>query len=122
MYDKWNVRNEKKKGCLKIHIAVNTKTKDVLALEVIDEKVHGGKVMCKLVDHVLKQNNVTDAADMRQMSKQWKMAHMTVQGFQISSKENGSAGNQGKEELHHLLQKQQDEEQRLDSKLKIFPD
>jgi hypothetical protein len=52
--DKWSA---KKKGYLKIHVAVNTKTKEILALEVTDEKVHDGKVMCKLVDHILKQNN-----------------------------------------------------------------
>ncbi len=52
--DKWFV---KKKGYLKIHIAVNIKTKEILALEVTDDKVHDGKMMCKLVDHILKQNN-----------------------------------------------------------------
>jgi len=37
--DKWNIK--KKKGYLKIHIAVNIKTKEILAfLEVTDEKVH----------------------------------------------------------------------------------
>jgi len=52
--DKWFV---KKKGYLKIHVAVNTKTKEILALEVTDEKVHDGKVLCRLVDRILKQNN-----------------------------------------------------------------
>ncbi len=55
MYDKWNIR--KKKGYLKIHIAVNIKTKEILALEVTDEKSHDGKVMPKLIEHVLKINN-----------------------------------------------------------------
>ena len=36
MSDKWNI---KKKGYLKIHIAVNIKTKEILALEVTDKKV-----------------------------------------------------------------------------------
>jgi len=36
MQEKWNIRN-KKKGYLKIHIAVNIKTKEILAfLEVTD--------------------------------------------------------------------------------------
>jgi hypothetical protein len=52
--DKWFV---KKKGYLKIHVAVNVKTKEILALEVTDEKVHDGKMMCRLVDCMLKQNN-----------------------------------------------------------------
>jgi hypothetical protein len=52
--DKWFV---KKKGYLKIHVAVNVKTKEILALDVTDEKVHDGKMMCRLVDCMLKQNN-----------------------------------------------------------------
>ncbi len=50
MSDKWNI---KKKGYLKIHVAVNIKTKEILALEVTDEKVHDGKMMKKLVNQVL---------------------------------------------------------------------
>jgi hypothetical protein len=33
--DKWNIR---KKGYLKIHVAVNVNTKEILSLEVTDEK------------------------------------------------------------------------------------
>jgi transposase len=55
-YDKWNTQN-KKKGYLKIHVAVNIKTKEILALEVTDERVHDGKVMDKLIEHVLKNSN-----------------------------------------------------------------
>jgi hypothetical protein len=55
--DKWSV---KKKGYLKIHVAVNVKTKEILALEVTDEKVHDGKVLCRLVDRILKQNNAVN--------------------------------------------------------------
>ena len=40
---------KKKKGYLKIHVAVNTKTKEILALEVTDERVHDGRVMYKLL-------------------------------------------------------------------------
>ncbi len=56
MQDKWNVRN--KKGYLKIHIAVNIETKEILALEVTDEKVHDGKVMEQLVEQVLENKNI----------------------------------------------------------------
>ena len=55
MQEKWQVK--KKKGYLKIHIAVNIKTKEILALEVTDEKVHDGKIMPKLIEHILKNNN-----------------------------------------------------------------
>jgi hypothetical protein len=54
MQEKWNLR--KKKGYLKIHIAVNIKTKEILALEVTDEKSHDGKVMPKLIEHILENN------------------------------------------------------------------
>lgn len=50
MNEKWNVQ---KRGYLKIHVAVNIKTKEILALEVTDEKVHDGKILRKLVNHVL---------------------------------------------------------------------
>ena len=32
-----------RKGYLKIHVAVNIKTKEILALEVTNEKVHDGR-------------------------------------------------------------------------------
>jgi hypothetical protein len=49
MSDKWNI---KKKGYLKIHIVVNIKTKEILALDITDEKVHDGKMLRKLVNQV----------------------------------------------------------------------
>jgi hypothetical protein len=42
MQDKLNVKN--KKGYLKIHVVVDIKTKQILALEVTDEKVHDSKL------------------------------------------------------------------------------
>ncbi len=51
MDEKWNVLN--RKGYLNIHVAVNIKTKEILALEVTDEKVHDGRMLKKLVNHVL---------------------------------------------------------------------
>ena len=46
-----------KKDYLKIHVAVNIKTKEILVLEVTDEKVHDGKVMEQLVEQVLENNH-----------------------------------------------------------------
>ena len=59
MTDKWYTQNKskKKKGYLKIHIAVNVKTKEIFALEVTDEKIHDGKEMKALVEHGLERNN-----------------------------------------------------------------
>ena len=53
--EKWQLK--KKKGYIKIHIAVDIKTKEILALEVTDEKVHDGKIMPKLIEHILENNN-----------------------------------------------------------------
>jgi len=53
IFDKWGDVRKQKKGYLKIHVAVNIKTREIRALEVTDEKVHDGKVMRKLVKHVL---------------------------------------------------------------------
>jgi hypothetical protein len=61
MQDKWKKKKKKKKkkkGYLKIHIAVEVKTKEILALEVTNEKVHNGRIiMPKLIEHILKNNN-----------------------------------------------------------------
>ena len=56
MNEKWNTQI--RKGYLKIHVAVNIKTKEILALEVTDEKLHDSKILKKLVNHVLK--NIQD--------------------------------------------------------------
>ena len=45
--------SQNKKGYLKIHVAVNIKTKEILALEVTDEKIHDSKILKKLVNNVL---------------------------------------------------------------------
>jgi hypothetical protein len=54
MQEKWQI---KKKGYIKIHVAVDIKTKEILALEVTDEKVHDGKIMPKLIEQVLENSN-----------------------------------------------------------------
>ena len=51
MRDKWNVR---KKGYLKIHIAVNVKTKKILSMKVTDEHVHDSKALPELVEYIIK--------------------------------------------------------------------
>ncbi len=56
MQDKWNV---KKKGYLKIHIAVNVKTKKILSIKVTDEHVHDSKALSELVDNIARSDNVT---------------------------------------------------------------
>jgi hypothetical protein len=51
MSEKWN--KQTKRDYLKIHVAVDIKTKQVLALEVTDEKIHDGKMLRKPVNYVL---------------------------------------------------------------------
>jgi Transposase DDE domain len=53
MREKWRV---KKKGYLKIHIAVNIKTKKILSIKVTDEHVHDSKALPELVDEAIKSN------------------------------------------------------------------
>jgi hypothetical protein len=53
MRDKWNMR---KKGYLKIHIATNVKTKEILSIKVTDEHVHDSKALPELVDDIIKSD------------------------------------------------------------------
>jgi Transposase DDE domain len=56
MNKKWNMLN--RKGYLKIHIAVDIKSKKILSMEVTaDEHVHDNKMLPRLVDNVIKSNN-----------------------------------------------------------------
>ncbi len=50
---KWN--HERK--TIPIHVAANINTKEILALEVTDKKIHYKKMMRKLVRHILYRNN-----------------------------------------------------------------
>ena len=93
--DKWFV---KKKGYLKIHVAVNVRTREILALEVTDEKVHDGKMMCRLVDRMLKQNNAVNIKTVLEDG-----AYDSNESFKLPSREKDPAGNQGKGELHHFI-------------------
>ena len=54
MRDKWNVKN--KKGYLKIHVAVNVKTKKILSMRVTDEHIHDSKALPGLVDEAIKSD------------------------------------------------------------------
>ncbi len=47
-----------KKGFLKIHIAVNVKTKKILSIKVTDEHVHDSKVLLDLVNDIVKSNKI----------------------------------------------------------------
>jgi hypothetical protein len=64
---KWKVQN--KKGYLKIHVAVNIVTKEILALEVIDEKVHDGRILKKLANHALYSSSSNSSSSESNMVK-----------------------------------------------------
>ena len=50
----------RKKGYLKIHVAVNVKTKKILSMKkVTDEHVHDSKVLPELVDNIIKSDSMT---------------------------------------------------------------
>ncbi len=49
---------------MKIHIAVNVKTKKILSIKVTDEHVHDSKPLPELVDGVIKSDSMTAAAAM----------------------------------------------------------
>ena len=53
--DKWNV---KKKEYLKIHVAVNVKSKKILSMKVTDEHVHDSKALPELVDDIIKSDKI----------------------------------------------------------------
>ena len=56
MQHKWHVR---KKGYLKIHVAVDIKKKRIPSLKITSEEVHDdGKMLNKLVDNAAENNRV----------------------------------------------------------------
>ena len=57
MKEKWNVRNNKK-GYLKIHIAVDVKTKKILSIRVTDEHIHDSKALPELIENIIASNNI----------------------------------------------------------------
>ena len=56
MRDKWHISKNNKKGYLKIHVAVNVKTKKILSMKVTDEHVHDSKALPELIDNVIKSD------------------------------------------------------------------
>jgi hypothetical protein len=60
MHDKWNV---KKKGYLKIHVAVNVKIKKILAMKVTDKHVHDRKALSELIDNVIESDKQLQLAN-----------------------------------------------------------
>ncbi|MBV9176829.1 MAG: transposase [Nitrososphaeraceae archaeon] len=59
--EKWNNNNnnnKKRRGFIKIHVAVNVRTKKILSMEVTKEDVYDdGKMLKKLVDNVVVSEN-----------------------------------------------------------------
>jgi hypothetical protein len=51
MRAKWHIKI--KKGYLKIHVAVDIKTKKILAMKVTDEHVHDSKVFAQFVENII---------------------------------------------------------------------
>ncbi len=51
--NKWNI---KKKGYLKIHIAVDVKTKKIFAMKVTDEYVYDSKALPELLENVIESD------------------------------------------------------------------
>ena len=58
-WDKWHLKN---KGYLKIYVAVNVKTKEILSMKVTDEHVHDSRALPELVDGVTKSYNMAASA------------------------------------------------------------
>jgi Transposase DDE domain len=53
--DKWGIR----KGYLKIHIAVDIKSKKILSMKVTDEHIHDSKMLPELIQSIIKSNSAT---------------------------------------------------------------
>ena len=70
MDEKWNTQN--RRGYLKIHVAVDIKTKEIIALKVTDEKVNDGKIK-KLV------NNVLDNQVKKKIKSFWLLMERMIQ-------------------------------------------
>ena len=67
--EKWNNKNNnKRRGFIKIHIAVNVRTKKILSMEVTKEDVYDGKMLKKLVDNVVSENN-----DVKKVLSRWRL-------------------------------------------------
>ena len=56
--DKWKKKRRIRKGFIKIHVAVDTKTKKIVSMSVTKEDVHDGKTLKELVDDVSKNYDI----------------------------------------------------------------
>ena len=56
--DKWKKKRRIRKGFIKIHVAVDTKTKKIVSMSVTKEDVHDGKMLKELVDDVSKNYDI----------------------------------------------------------------
>ena len=56
--DNNNDNDKKRRGFIKIHVAVNVRTKKILSMEVTKEDVYDGKMLKKLVDNVSENKDV----------------------------------------------------------------
>lgn len=56
--DKWRQKRRLRKGFIKIHVAVDIKTKKIVSMSVTKEDVHDGKVLKELVDDISENYNV----------------------------------------------------------------
>jgi hypothetical protein len=57
MNEKWNIKN--KKGYLKIHLAVDVKSKKIHSIKVTDEHVHDSNAVPELLDKTIKSDRIT---------------------------------------------------------------
>ena len=57
--DEREMECKQQKGYLKIHIAVDVKTKKILSMKVTDEHVHDSKELPELVDNIIKSDDMT---------------------------------------------------------------
>ena len=55
--DKWK-NKRKRKGFIKIHVAVDIKAKKIVSMSVTKEDVHDGKILKELVGYVLSKNTI----------------------------------------------------------------
>ena len=56
--DKWKKNKRKRKGFIKIHLAVNIKTKKIVSMIVTKEDVHDGKMLKEIVNDVSKNYDI----------------------------------------------------------------
>ena len=58
MLDKWEDKKRMRKGFIKIHVAVDIKTKKIVSMSVTKEDVYDGKMLKELVDGASKKHSI----------------------------------------------------------------